>query len=74
WLEIWVDGTRIDRWSGTTGWTERVVALSAGSHTVEWRYAKDVSGTGGLDTVWIDDVRLRPAPSTSGTFDTALAP
>lgn len=74
WLEVWVDGTRRDRWSGTTAWTERVIPISAGAHTVEWRYTKDISGASGLDTVWIDDVRFRPAPAVDGGFESSLAP
>jgi hypothetical protein len=74
WLEVWVDGTRRDRWSGTTAWTERVIAVAAGAHTVEWRYTKDGSGASGLDTVWIDDVRFRPTPATEGGFESSLAP
>jgi hypothetical protein len=73
-LEVWVDGVRADRWSGETTWTERVVALAAGSHALEWRYVKDGSGASGLDTVWIDDVQLRELPATDGGFETSLAP
>lgn len=73
-LEVWVDGVRRERRSGETAWTERVVALTAGSHSVEWRYVKDGSGASGLDTVWIDDVQLRELPGTDGGFETSLAP
>jgi methionine-rich copper-binding protein CopC len=65
WLEVWIDGTRRDRWSGTTAWTMASYPLVAGAHSVEWRYTKDASATGGSDTVWIDDVSFGPPP-TSG--------
>lgn len=74
WLEVRVDGVLRDRWSGTTGWTERILPITAGAHTVEWRYVKDGSGASALDTVWIDDVRFRPAPSGEGGFESSLAP
>jgi hypothetical protein len=74
WLEVRVDGSLVGRWSGTTGWTERVVSVSAGAHTIEWRYTKDISGNSGLDTVWIDDVRFVPIPAVDGGFESSLAP
>ncbi len=62
WLEIWIDGTRRDRWSGTTAWTMAAYMLTAGTHAIEWRYVKDASATGGSDAVWIDEVSFGPAP------------
>ena len=61
-LELWIDGARANRWSGTIGWTQYTTAISAGAHTIEWRYDKDGSVSSGADTVWIDDVQLL-APS-----------
>jgi len=62
WLELWIDGTRRDRWSGTTPWTLASYVLTAGAHSVEWRYTKDGLTTAGSDAVWIDDVSFGPPP------------
>ncbi len=45
------------RW-GDGNWKEAAVALSAGRHTLRWRYIKDESGTQGSDCAWVDDIRL----------------
>jgi methionine-rich copper-binding protein CopC len=65
---LFVDGTEVDSWSGTTAWTTHAVDLPAGPHTIEWRYTKDGSLSSGTDTVWIDDVRLTPPPGPVLTF------
>ncbi len=61
-LLFFVDGVERQRWSGTNGWTEYTTTLTAGPHTLEWRYSKDSSVSSGSDTVWIDDVRVQPLP------------
>lgn len=53
-----IDGQRLGNWSGSMEWTRRAYALSAGRHTLRWRYIKDESGNVGSDCAWIDDVRL----------------
>ncbi len=57
-LEVWIDGVRQGRWSGSVAWTEFAIDLAAGAHTIEWRYTKDGSVSSGDDRVWIDDVVL----------------
>lgn len=42
--------------SGETGWQQRSVIIPAGSHTVRWTYAKDVSVAAGADAAWLDTV------------------
>ena len=54
---------RIDRkvmgqWNGEHPWTYAAYPVSAGWHTLEWLYVKDVLDSAGADRVWIDDVRL----------------
>jgi len=53
-LEFWVDGTRLARWSGTVPWNEYTLALEPGSHVIAWTYDKDGSVSNGADTGWID--------------------
>jgi methionine-rich copper-binding protein CopC len=62
-LRTFVDGTMRDQWSGTTAWTLVSYPLTAGAHTIEWRYVKDLSLSSGSDAVWVDDVSFGPPPS-----------
>ena len=42
--------------SGETGWQQETFQLSAGSQTLSWTYAKDLSVTLGADCGWVDQV------------------
>ena len=58
WLELWVDGVKKARISGSTGWITKSVSISGGgSHTVTWRYSKDSSVSNGSDAGWVDRVQ-----------------
>ena len=57
-LSFSVDGVLQQQWSGEIGWTSFMFPLPAGTHTLEWRYAKDAFGAGGLDAAFIDNVNL----------------
>ncbi|MCL5282668.1 MAG: RHS repeat-associated core domain-containing protein [Planctomycetes bacterium] len=67
-LEFWVDGVRQSgRISGSVGWTQASYPVSgAGTHTLQWRYAKDGSTATGSDCGWVDAVQWSgscpPAP------------
>ena len=65
-LELWIDGSQQDSWSGTVGWTEASYPLAAGAHTIEWRYTKDSSISSGDDAAWVDDIDLGLPPTTGG--------
>jgi len=79
-LELLVDGTVAESWSGTTGWTyvrhPRTSAswLSPGRHTVEWRFRKNASGAAGADAVWVDRIRFVDVASPYGFDAGSLAP
>ncbi|MCD6338487.1 MAG: S8 family serine peptidase, partial [Verrucomicrobia bacterium] len=66
-LEFYVDGVRLERWSGEIDWVEYRFDLAAGEHTLEWRYVKDSRNSEGLDAAFIDNVKLpfkiEPDPS-----------
>lgn len=54
-----LDGTNvINGLGGTVAWTFYQTTLPAGSHTLTWKYVKDVSVNSGSDCVWIDDVTI----------------
>ena len=78
-LNFYVDGERMGRWAGQTGWTCISFMVPEGSHHLTWSYEKDGGATGGQDCVWVDNIVLPPSevvldvdedgPSTSsGTF------
>ena len=53
---MYVDGAEVARYSGEVDWTEVILELDAGEHTIEWSYEKDSSFGGGSDTAWLDDI------------------
>ncbi len=53
-LRFLVDGVEQDRWSGTNGWQQVTYPITAGAHTLTWRYTKDGSVDGGNDAVKVD--------------------
>ena len=56
WLEFYIDGVRADRWSGVVDWAPTSYALTEGVRLLEWKYVKDSSVSGNLDTAWVDDI------------------
>ena len=58
WLNFYLDGQKVDRWSGVHDWTYVYYDVLAGAHTLKWEYAKDYSVDGNADCVWIDEVCL----------------
>jgi subtilisin family serine protease len=64
-LEFFVDGGQAGGWSGTVGWSEAVVPVTAGTHTFTWKYTKDGSVDTGSDAAWVDYITfptLGPIP------------
>ncbi len=55
-LIFYIDGGVETYISGEVDWTEVTYPLSAGTHTLLWRYQKDTSAYGGSDCGWVDDV------------------
>ena len=53
-------GVQRNQISGETDWIEMAYAIGEGTHTVEWRYEKDVSVSSGSDCGWVDDVVWTP--------------
>ncbi len=54
-LRFYVDGVQEANWGGSVTWAQHTENLSAGAHTLEWRYTKDSSVSGGTDDAAIDD-------------------
>ena len=53
-----IDGIEKFNASGETDWTRAGYPLSSGTHTLTFRYRKDVSVSRGSDCAWIDNIRL----------------
>lgn len=56
WLYFYIDDEQMGRWSGDHDWTLVSYNLSAGEHTLTWRYIKDKSVNTGSDCAWVDAI------------------
>lgn len=59
-LRFTLDGTEQFAASGDVSWTQRIVSIPAGSHTLSWRYEKDEFELDGADSAWVDQVLWQP--------------
>ena len=55
-LQCYVGFDLQDSISGEVSWVRKTVVIPPGIHTVRWRYTKDLTGTGALDSAWLDQV------------------
>ena len=55
-LSFSAGGSTVDTVSGNSGWQARSYAIPAGVQTLRWTFARNASGSGGSDTVWLDRV------------------
>jgi len=53
---FFMDGRKMDWWSGENDWTFVSYEFEAGSHVFEWLYDKNKNGIDGQDCVWIDNI------------------
>ena len=67
-LNFYVDGNLVDRWSGSVTATQFSYTVTAGEHQFTWEYDKDGSVSSGDDVAWIDDI-VFPGVSTSTDSD-----
>ena len=67
-----VDGVEQRSISGEVNWRYESILLSAGSHTVSWKYAKDGSAASGSDAAWLDRVTLADPSYRIVTFDLGI--
>lgn len=58
-LTVKVDTVVEAAYSGFSGWRYAEIEITgSGSHTIEFIYSKDPSADKGLDTAWVDNVRI----------------
>jgi uncharacterized repeat protein (TIGR03803 family) len=70
-LEFDLDGNPQDKISGTgLDWAQKTYSIPSGTHTLQWLYSKDPSGSDGLDAGFLDEVSYVATP-TPGLIVTA---
>jgi hypothetical protein len=61
-LSFYIDGVQQAAISGEKDWQMQTFALTNGSHTLKWTYAKDLSVSDGADAGWLDQVSFIANP------------
>lgn len=57
-LEFYVNGRQLRRWSGDVPWQTFKFSLPAGDPLLVWRYVKDPNFSAGLDAAFLDNLYL----------------
>ena len=60
---FYVDGQQVANFSGQLNWQTMSTDLTNGLHALRFEYAKDASVSGGLDAIWLDNLRYKTADS-----------
>jgi len=75
WLEFYLNGVPLNRWSGEVPWQTYLFRVDDGPNTLEWRYVKDANRSAGSDAAYVDNVYVPlerqnppPPPSLSLSF------
>jgi len=66
-LTAYLDGIEVSSISGEADWTEAQVSIPAGTHLLEFIYAKDAAISNGLDRAWLDGFSIAPDYAPAGT-------
>jgi hypothetical protein len=72
-LQIIIDGGTPTEYDGQTAWSNDSFLLSAGAHTIIFRYYKDFSISTNSDTVWLDNVTIGTPASSDLDLDVTFA-
>jgi hypothetical protein len=63
-LSFSAGGVVLTNISGETGWQQCTIVIPSGNQILQWKYAKDASGSAGQDAGWVDQLVVTPiAPS-----------
>lgn len=57
-LGFYIDGVEQTSISGFVDWQQKAYSITSDTHTLEWRYTKDGSGTSISDCGWLDKVEF----------------
>jgi hypothetical protein len=71
-LRFYLDGAPQQQWSGEVAWANYAFSVTAGTHTLEWRYSKDPNGAAGLDAAFLDNINLPISVATNSTSAATL--
>jgi hypothetical protein len=71
-LNFIVDGITVNRISGEVNWAQVIYDVPTGVHTIRWNYTKDGSVSDGLDSGFLDEVRL-DSQTTEPVITSSLA-
>ena len=55
-LEFYLNGMRLQRWSGEVDWRPYLFSVPAGANHLQWRLIKDANFSSGLDAAFIDNL------------------
>ncbi|MHB8522522.1 MAG: InlB B-repeat-containing protein [Limisphaerales bacterium] len=69
-LNFYLDGNLVQRWSGEVDWTTYQFPVPAGPHVLTWSYVKDNQNSAGLDSAFLDNVDL-PLVQATNSFTPA---
>lgn len=64
-LNFYIDGVKMDQWSGNLAWELVSFDVTPGNHTFKWAFEKDGATSQGYDCGWIDWITL-PSFNISG--------
>ena len=56
--QFFVDGTSMERYLDAATWSNANFPLTAGTHTLTWRFHKDSSSAGGDDCFYVDNITI----------------
>jgi hypothetical protein len=57
-LNFYIDGVLMDKWSGNDFWSKETYGVKKGLRIFTWKYIKDYFDENGLDAAWIDDIKF----------------
>lgn len=57
-LNFYIDGAKVGKWSGEKDWEREVFPVIPGYHTFKWEYSKDQDVINGLDAAFIDFIEF----------------
>ena len=55
-----IDDIEQNKWAGEISWSQSSFPISAGEHTISWKFIKDQAVSNGNDAVWIDNIIFPP--------------
>ena len=65
--QLWIDGSGLYNYTGTTPWQQQTYTFGAGNHDIRWVFYKKTNSPSGTNgNVWIDLISWAPANTAMG--------